>query len=259
MPYTEYRHSYHLDEGKFLSGLALMEPSAGNFDVSLHHWGTLQFYLIYGALLIGSVIGVVPAPWEGAFLTGNVDALPMMYVLGRLVSVLMGVVGTLVVIALGKALGGWRAGLGAGAAYAVAPLAVAGAHYLTNDITMSVLLVGSVYAGVRAVQSGDGRWLLGAGLLLGLATSAKYSAAFGAFALVVAQMGLLVNERQRAVSTMVASVSSEADAGRRHAHQDAAGAGAALVGSRDRVSAGGALCPLDAPHFEGGLTASVAG
>jgi hypothetical protein len=214
MPYTEYRHSYHLDEGKFLWGLTLMEPSAGNFDVSLHHWGTLQFYLIYGALLIGSAVGVVPAPWERAFLSGNVDALPMMYVLGRLVSVLMGVAGTLLVIALGKALGGWRAGLGAGAAYAVAPLAVVGAHYLTNDITMSALLAGSVYAGVRAVQTGNGRWLFGAGLLLGLATSAKYSAAFGAFALVVAQTGFLVNERQSAASRMVASDGSEGDAGR---------------------------------------------
>jgi hypothetical protein len=208
MPYTEYRHSYHLDEGKFLLGLAHMEPSVGNFDVSLHHWGTLQFYLIYGALLIGSVVGAVPAPWEGAFLAGDVDALPMMYLLGRLVSVFMGVAGTLVVIALGKALGGWRAGLGAGAAYVVTPLAVVGAHYLTNDITMSALLVGSVYAGVRAMQTGNGRWLFGAGLLLGLATSAKYSAAFGAFALVVAQMGFLVNERQSAVSTMDGSDSS---------------------------------------------------
>jgi hypothetical protein len=195
MPYTEYRHSYHIDEDNFLWGLALMRPSEGNFDVSIHHWGTLQFYLIYGALLIGSAVGVVPAPWEGAFLAGNVQALPWLYILGRLVSVLMGVGATLLVFMLGKALGGWRAGLGAGVAYAISPLAVVGAHYLTNDITMSALLVGSVFAGVKAVQTGDGRWLFGAGLLLGLATSAKYSAAFGALALVMAQTGFLVRER----------------------------------------------------------------
>ena len=196
MPFTEYRNSYHIDEDNFLWGLAFMEPSAWNFDVSIYHWGTLQFYLIYGALLLGSAIGVVPAPWEDAFLGGDVEALPSIYVLGRLVSVVMGVLATLIVIGLGKALGGWRAGLGAGAAYAIAPLAVVGSHYLTNDITMSALLAGSIYGGVRAVQSGDGRWLFGAGLLLGLAVSAKYSAAFGALALVVAQMGFLAHGRR---------------------------------------------------------------
>ena len=214
MPYTEYRHSYHIDEDNFLWGLALMQPSAGNFDVSIHHWGTLQFYLIYGALLIGSFVGVVPEPWEEAFLAGDVEALPRLYVLGRLVSVLMGVAATLVVIALGKALGGWRAGLGAGAAYAIAPLAVVGSHYLTNDITMSALLVGSVYAGVRAIQTGDGRWLFGAGLLLGLATSAKYSAAFGALALVVAQASFLAQEREGAPNEGGVTSSSEGKAGR---------------------------------------------
>ncbi len=200
MPYTDYRHSYHLDEDNFLWSLALMEPLKGNFDVSIHHWGTLQFYLIYGALLAGSLLGIVPAPWEGAFLAGDVNALPWMYVLGRLVSVLMGVLATLVVFGLGRSLGGWRAGLVAGLAYALSPLAVEGAHYLTNDITMSALLVGSVYAGVRAVQTRDGRWLFGAGLLLGLATSAKYSAAFGALALLVAQIGFWTSERSTAPS-----------------------------------------------------------
>jgi hypothetical protein len=195
MPYSDYRHSYHIDEDNFLWGLALMKPSEGNFDVSIHHWGTLQFYLIYGALLVGSAVGLVPAPWEAAFLAGDVNALPWLYILGRLVSVLMGVGATLLVFMLGKALGGWRAGLGAGVAYAISPLAVVGAHYLTNDITMSALLVGSVFAGVKAVQTADGRWLFGAGLLLGLATSAKYSAAFGALALVVAQTGFLVRQR----------------------------------------------------------------
>jgi hypothetical protein len=195
MPYTDYRHSYHIDEDNFLWGLALMKPSEGNFDVSIHHWGTLQFYLIYGALLVGSAVGVVPAPWEVAFLAGDVKALPWLYILGRQVSVLMGVGATLLVLMLGKALGGWRAGLGAGVAYAISPLAVVGAHYLTNDITMSALLAASVFAGVKAVKTADGRWLFGAGLLLGLATSAKYSAAFGALALVVAQTGFLVRER----------------------------------------------------------------
>src|SRR5690348_17460328 len=31
---TPFRHSYHLDEDKFLNGLVHMQPAAGNFDVN---------------------------------------------------------------------------------------------------------------------------------------------------------------------------------------------------------------------------------
>lgn len=184
------RPTYHLDEDNFIWGLALMHPAAGNYDVQDYHWGTLQFYLIDGVLLAGSVAGVIPAPWEAAFVDGDAAVLPRIYLLGRLVSLAAGVGATALVIALGTALGGRGAGLGAGLAYALAPLAVMEAHYLTNDVTMSALVAGMVLAAVRAVQRGSGRTLAVAGLLLGLAVTAKYSAAFAAPGLLVAQGGL---------------------------------------------------------------------
>jgi hypothetical protein len=187
MAESPYRHSYHLDEDNFLWGLALMQPSEGNFDVKIYHWGTLQFYLIYGALLGAEVVGVIPAPWEGAFLQGDVFALPRLYLIGRLVSVAFGVAGTIVIAAIGARIAGRKAGLFAGLAYAVAPLGVVEAHYLTNDISMSVLLSGGLLAVIVAAQNGKVRWLVAAGLLLGLATSAKYSALSAAPALLVAQ------------------------------------------------------------------------
>src|SRR5215212_8526662 len=84
MPNTPYRHSYHIDEDNFLWGLMQMRPAAGNFDVVDYHWGTLQHFLIYGVLLGGSALGIVPAPWEAAFARGDVVALPRLFVLGRL-------------------------------------------------------------------------------------------------------------------------------------------------------------------------------
>src|SRR5699024_7579361 len=99
----------------------------------------------------------------------EISAIGTMYELGRLISVAAGVAGVFIVVALGTLAGGRRAGLGAGVAYALAPLAVVEAHYLTNDIVMSVLVAASLLAAARGAQRGHLGWLLAAGLLLGLA------------------------------------------------------------------------------------------
>lgn len=203
-----YRQSYHMDEDNILWALMQMRPAEGNFDIKDYHWGSLQHYLVYGALLTGSAVGVVPTPWEEAFRQGDAEALRRFYILGRLVSVMAGVSATLIVAALASMLAGHMAGIAAGAAYALSPLAVVEAHYLTNDVTMSAFVAASVLASVLALRSLQRhtspqperdelqpnretrlrlRWLLLAGLLLGLAIAAKYSALFAAPVLAVAQ------------------------------------------------------------------------
>jgi len=182
------RPTYHLDEDNFLWGQ--VNPTSAAFEIHDFHWGTLQFLLISGVLWLGQAVGVVHAPWQSAFVLGDASALPQIYMLGRLVSTAAGVAATGVVIALGQAVGGRCAGIGAGIAYALAPLAVVEAHYLTNDLTMSALVAGCVLAAVWAMGPG-GRWgLVLAGLLLGLATATKYSAIFAAPALLPAQWAL---------------------------------------------------------------------
>jgi hypothetical protein len=190
---SAYRNSYHIDEDNFIWGLMQMRPAEGNFDVLDYHWGTLQFYLIYGTLLGGEVTGILPSPWETAFREGDIATLPKIYILGRLLSVAAGVIGTLIVVALGTLLAGRAAGLAAGVAYAVTPLAVTEAHYLTNDVVMSVFVAGSVLCAALAVKVAEPpraglRWLVVAGFLLGLGVSDKYSAVFAAPALVIAQL-----------------------------------------------------------------------
>jgi hypothetical protein len=184
---SEYRTSYHLDEDNYLWGLMQMDPAAGSFDVHDYHWGTLQFYLVYGALRGGEAAGVLPAPWQNAFQAGTPDALSRIYLLGRLVSVLAGVLSTALVVGLGRLLGSPGAALFGGAAYAIAPLAVVGAHYLTSDVTMSAGVAAAVGAAALAAQRRDPRWLVGAGGLLGLAIAAKYSAVCAAPAVLAGQ------------------------------------------------------------------------
>jgi hypothetical protein len=197
-----YRQSYHMDEDNILWALMQMRPAEGNFDIKDYHWGSLQHYLVYGALLVGSAVGVVPAPWEEAFRQGDAEALRRFYILGRLVSVMAGVSATFIAAALASMLAGHMAGIAAGVAYALSPLAVVEAHYLTNDVTMSAFVAASVLASVSALRSPQPGgeelqpnretrlrlwWLVLAGLLLGLAIAAKYSALFAAPSLAVAQ------------------------------------------------------------------------
>ena len=187
MAQSAYRNSYHIDEDNYIWGLMQMRPSEGNFDVVDYHWGTLQYFLIYGALLGGEAAGIIPSPWETAFRNGNIDAMPQIYELGRLVSVAASILGVLVVVALGTLVGGRMAGLGAGVAYAIAPLPVVEAHYLTSDVLVSVLVASVVLVSALAVKHNRLALLALAGLLLGLAITAKYSGIFVAPALLVAQ------------------------------------------------------------------------
>ena len=147
-----------------------------------------QFFLVDGTFLAGESLGIIPTPWETAFQNRDIEAIRKLYILGRLVSVLAGLVGTFLVVLLGTWLAGRIGGLAAGAAYTVAPLTVVEAHYLTNDVVMSVLVLGSVLCAVLAVQRVRVGWLFSAGLLLGLGIADKYSAIFAAPAVGVAQI-----------------------------------------------------------------------
>ena len=99
---SNYRNSYHIDEDNFIWGPMQMRPAQGNFDVVDYHWGTLQFFLVDGAFLGRRIERGSSSPWETAFQNGDIATIPKLYVLGRLVSVLAGVIGTLLVAALGS-------------------------------------------------------------------------------------------------------------------------------------------------------------
>src|ERR1700730_5532961 len=79
------------------------------------------------------------------------------------------------------------AGLVAGLVLAVTPVATLMFRYNNPDAILTLLLVGSAYATVRAVESGRVRWLVLTGVLLGFAFNTKMLQAFlvlPAFALV---------------------------------------------------------------------------
>ena len=86
---------------------------------------------------------------------------------------LMGVGAVALLYGAVRRIGGPGAGLLAGAALAVTPVAVLMFRFNDPDAAMVLLMTAAAYCTVRAVEHGSGRWLAGAGVALGLAFLAK--------------------------------------------------------------------------------------
>ena len=175
---TPVRSSDHLDEESFLRGAARIDPAARSFDPGDLHWGTLQFYLIWGALETAQRAGFVGAPWKGAFQDWDPEGFPRVYAAGRAVSAAAGILTLGVVFLIGRRLRDADAGLAAAAIVAVSPLHVVGSHFLTPDVTMTLLAAAALYCYVAALDDGKTLPLVAGGFFLGLAVAAKYNAAF---------------------------------------------------------------------------------
>ncbi|MCV7422672.1 glycosyltransferase family 39 protein [Mycobacterium yunnanensis] len=86
---------------------------------------------------------------------------------------LMGVGAVALLYGAVRRIAGPGAGLLAGAALAVTPVAVLMFRFNDPDAAMVLLMTAAAYCTVRAVEHGSGRWLAAAGVALGLAFLAK--------------------------------------------------------------------------------------
>ena len=116
----------------------------------------------------------------------------IIYMGGRLLSVICGVLTLFAVARLGTRLFGRRTGLIAAGLLAVAPIAVRDAHYVKHDVPVTLLIVLTSTAAASLLIDGHrhatrGAWML-AGVLAGLAMSTHYYAIFTALPIVVAAM-----------------------------------------------------------------------
>src|SRR5262249_53214948 len=157
----------HFDEDNYFVALAGTDPARGDFDVRDLHWGTLQFYLIWGALEAAQASGYLTQPWRAAYRAADPDNLPRLYRPGRAVSAAAGILTLGLVFMAGRRLGGANTALAAAAIVAVSPLHVVESHFLTSDVTMTLLLTGALYFLLESLDSRGARPLVSAGLLLG--------------------------------------------------------------------------------------------
>lgn len=183
---TRY-YSYHVDESVVVGHALDLDPLAGRIEPNFYNYGSLPLLLDGMVIHAGRGAGLIPAN-DPALRPGGL-AVPSATELltARLLTAFFGAGTVGLLYGTGRLLYSREAGIVAGAAYAVAPLAVQHGHFATVDVGAVFWLTGSLYFAARhlAVLTptppplAPGRspavMLFLCGLFAGLAGAAKYN------------------------------------------------------------------------------------
>ena len=188
LPSATHYFSYHPDESVVLgaSSLPTMNVFAGRLLPHFYNYGSLQLYLVCfanTAAMLAGAIDIVPkdyAIWYPQW--------AKMYLVGRCLSVGMGVGTVLAVCGIGARLWGRRAGLLAALVLAVMPLHAQQSHFLTVDVPATFWASLSLLWAARLATSDPRpfRAALWAGVFAGLAMATKYNLALAVLPLIAA-------------------------------------------------------------------------
>jgi 4-amino-4-deoxy-L-arabinose transferase-like glycosyltransferase len=160
------------------------------------HWFQYPSLLLYvEALLTLTLQPIVYAPLTTNAVQNAIgpwDALPEQWpfvLAGRWVVALSGIVGIGLLAGTGRRWHSATTGLSAGLLFAVVPLAVDSAHYLTTDIPAAALIAATLWATLRIDDSHRPllSWFV-AGMCAGFAAGTKYTAGFVLLAPIVAAL-----------------------------------------------------------------------
>ena len=178
LPSATHYFSYHPDESVVLETASVtMNVFGGRLLPHFYNYGSLQLYLVCfantGAALFGGV-DIVPknfAVWYPQW--------AKMYLVGRCLTVGMGVGTVWATYAVGARLWGRRAGFAAALLLAMTPLHVQHSHFLTVDVPATLWVMLSLLWSVRLATDDPKplRAALLAGVFGGLAAATKYNMA----------------------------------------------------------------------------------
>ena len=188
LPSATHYFSYHPDESVVLgySSLPAMNVFAGHLLPHFYRYGSLQLYLVCfanTAAMLAGAVDIVPkdyAVWYPQW--------AKMYLIGRCLTVGMGLGTVLAVYRIGERLWGRRAGLLAALTLAVMPLHAQHSHFLTVDVPATFWAMLSLLWAVRLGTEDPKplRAALWAGVFAGLAAATKYNLALAILPLVAA-------------------------------------------------------------------------
>ena len=177
LPSATHYFSYHPDESMILSHAMGMNLLGGDWLPHFYNYGTLQLYLVNAANTLVFLFGNGTLVKDYA---AQHAAWAQQYLVGRWLTVAMGVGTVVATAALGTRLWGRRAGVLAALILAIMPLHVQHSHWLTVDVPATFWGTLSLFWSARLAMGEDARPLraaLGAGLFAGLAAATKYNLA----------------------------------------------------------------------------------
>ena len=188
-------HHFHPDETTLVQ--AALKP-VDPFSPELTSYGLLPVHLLRGVLELNRI--VFGREYEDRDSSGSVR---YVYLTARTLAALVSCLTLWLVWLLGQRWFGASTGLLATAVVAVAPLAIQAAHFYTVDGLFTLLVLAAVLCLLHALEGGQQRWWLAAGVLTGLAGAVRLA---GLSVGAVAVAGLLIYHRRRLGTALTSSV-----------------------------------------------------
>ena len=176
LPSATHYFSYHPDESVVLEAAMNMNVFTGHLLPGFYNYGSLQLYFINFANSLVYVFGGVNIIIKN--LATDYDQWARMYLIGRSLTVAMGVGTVWATYTLGLRLWGRSAGLLGALLLAITPLHAQHSHWMTVDVpatfwvTLSLLWASKIDAHSKPIRAA-----LWAGLFAGLAAATKYNMA----------------------------------------------------------------------------------
>ena len=156
---------FHPDERRIAEAISGMSFQPLQLNPHFFAYGSFPLYVTRTVCSVAALAD----PWWG----GYHGAIRM----GRMLAAVWGTLGVVVLFLLGRRLFGSATGLLAAALLAMCVLPDQNAHFATNDIPLSTLVLLVLYLAKRAVDSGRLGYAIAAGAVAGLALATKVSAA----------------------------------------------------------------------------------
>ena len=167
-------YSYHADEALHFTTRA-MEMFGGDLNPHYFENPSAFTYVVYAVLRL--IHGGGPPFDDVSGLVAAYRADPSVaYMTGRVIAVVLCMLGVVAVFLAGRRLWHPATGLAAAAVLAFAFLTVSYSRYALTDTGVLLPVAVAVYAAVRAYEDGRLRWFVAAGAAVGLAVGFKYTA-----------------------------------------------------------------------------------
>ncbi|MCM8763998.1 MAG: glycosyltransferase family 39 protein [Candidatus Omnitrophica bacterium] len=175
--------SFHPDEQNILKSIAAMSPAQFDFNPHFFEYPSCQIYLVAITLKVLSSTGFVSLKSDIDYYFQYPDEMAKLYLSGRALTVLMGILGLGIFIRVAFMLCGRKGGLFAVACLGLSPLYVINSHYMTVDIPMVFWTLVFLYFAVSFVNKGKDYMLFSAAFFAGVACGTKYPAGILIFVL----------------------------------------------------------------------------
>jgi hypothetical protein len=156
--YLRYRlYTYQPDEMITMMALAGMNPRTLHLDPRLYQYGGLFIYPVGALIGVCGLAGLIDLRSDVTYYLDNPDEFGKFYVVARAYSAAWGIVGALCVFAIGRRLGGARAGLPAALLFILMPVVICMAHEGKPHLPGAALMLLAVLLAMRYLGEGLAR------------------------------------------------------------------------------------------------------